>query len=318
MKLTRIIPLAAGFLLLSGCITNPGDTQNLKQRSGPVHLQSNGQSPADLTNGRHIVPVRMLQNTAYVSLDDVTKATGYHGAWLRDGTYGVGDHDAAWTFTSAESTAIRTGKKIKMPATAVKEGNRLYVPVSGFRKLFGDVTVFAIESDNVAFFPKPTPHETGASGKHSTFADDPAAKPAMEATIAGTEAAGMLAFAKKFLGIKYEFGTGAYEHTGTFDCSSFTQYVYRRFGVTLPRVAGQQAKEGTFVARDMLRVGDLLFFYVPGRYKSNNVVGHVGMYMGDGNMIHSSPQPQAGVQITPINKLYWRDTFLYAKRFLTP
>jgi cell wall-associated NlpC family hydrolase len=318
MKLIRIIPLAACFLLLSGCITNPGDTQDLKQHSGPVKVQSNGQSPADLTEGRHIVPVRMLQNTAYVSLDDVTKATGYHGAWLRDGTYGVGDHDAAWTFRTAESTAVRAGKKIKMPATAVKEGNRLYVPVSGFRKLFGDVTVFAIESDNVAFFPKPSPHETGASGKHSSFADDPAAKPAMEVAISGNKAAGMLAFAKKRLGIKYEFGTEAYKKSGNFDCSSFTQYVYANYGVTLPRVAGQQAEQGTFVARDKLRVGDLLFFYVPGRYKSNKVVGHVGLYMGDGNMIHSSPMPKDGVQITSINNTYWKDTFLYSKRYITP
>jgi cell wall-associated NlpC family hydrolase len=318
MKLMRFIPLAAGFLLLSGCITNPGDTLNLKQHSGPVKVQSNGQSPADLSEGRHIVPVRMLQNTAYVSLDDVTKATGYHGAWLRNGTYGVGDHDAAWTFKTAESTAARAGKKIQMPATAVKEGNRLYVPVSGLQKLFGDVTVFAIESDNVAFFPKPSPHETGTSGKHANFADDPAAKPAMAVAAEGKEALAMLAFAKKFLGIKYEFGTGTYEQSGTFDCSSFTQYVYGKFGVTLPRVAGQQAEQGTFVARDMLRVGDLLFFYVPGRYKSNKAVGHVGMYTGDGNMIHSSPFPDNGVQITPINNPYWKDTFLYAKRYITP
>jgi cell wall-associated NlpC family hydrolase len=126
----------------------------------------------------------------------------------------------------------------------------------------------------------------------------------------------LVAFAKKYLGIVYEFGAGPYKESGTFDCSSFTQLVFEQFNVKLPRVASQQAEMGTYVARDNLQVGDLLFFYVPGRFKSNETVGHVGIYIGDGNMIHASPEPENGVQVTPINKEYWKDTFLYAKRYL--
>ncbi|MCD9022807.1 C40 family peptidase [Cohnella silvisoli] len=328
MKLMRLLPLAIVLVLLSGCVRNPGDTMNLKQHSGPVKVRTGGKSPAELTEGRHIVPIRTLQNTAYVSLADLTQATGYHGAWLRDGSYGVGDNDAAWIFRTGQSTVAITGKKMRMPASAIKEGNQLYIPVSALHKLFGHVTVFAVETDDVAFFPKPTPHETGASGRHLDFADSKpaksaksaqsakAVKPAMTVAIGADDHANIIAFAKKYLGIKYEFGTGSYSETGKFDCSSFTQYVFDKFGVKLPRVAGQQAEGGTFVARDMLQAGDLLFFYVPGRFKSNETVGHVGIYMGEGNMIHSSPKPEDGVQITPINKDYWKETFLYAKRFL--
>jgi cell wall-associated NlpC family hydrolase len=321
MKLGKGLVIALIMSLLSGCITNPGDTANLKQHSGPVKVQSDGQSTTDLTEGRHIVPIKRLQNTAYVSLDDLTQAAGFHGAWLLKGnTYGVGDNDAAWQFKTAESAVLIAGKNVQMPAPAVKEGTNLYVPVAGLQKLFGDVTVFKIETDDIAFFPKPTPNETGATGKNLNFSD---ARP-VKSMIAGatgetdkdTSTGSLITRAKKFMGVKYEFGAGDYEETGTFDCSSFTKYVFKPNGVDLPRIARQQAEGGTYVARDNLQLGDLLFYYVPNRFKSNEIVGHVGIYMGDGNMIHASPKPEDGVQVTPINKAYWKETFLYAKRYL--
>ncbi|QJD87852.1 C40 family peptidase [Cohnella herbarum] len=317
MKLIRLFAGAIALSVLSGCVRNPGDTMNLKQHSGPVKVRSYGESAADLTEGRHIVTIRQLQNTGYVSLQDVTQATGYHGAWLKDGTYGVGDYDAVWIFGTGESKVSFAGKLLKMPGAAIKENNQMYIPVTGLQKLFGDVTVFAVEADDVAFFPKPTPNETGASGKNLDFSDAGSVKPAANTTAdenAGNESP-VIALAKKFMGIKYEFGTGPYKETGTFDCSSFTSYVFNQFHVDLPRVARSQAEMGSYVARDNLKIGDLLFFYVPGRFKSNETVGHVGIYMGDGNMIHASPKPKDGVQITPINKPYWKETFLYAKRF---
>jgi cell wall-associated NlpC family hydrolase len=307
MRFMRLIPIALFITLLSGCITNPGDTQDLKQHSGPVKVLSDSELPSDLKEKRHIIPIRTLQNTAFVSLDDVMKATGFHGAWLRDGKYGVGDYDAVWTFQTGESTFMFAGKRLKIPAPAIKEGKWLYVPVSGLQKLFGDVTVFTAQSDNVAFFPKPSPNKTGVSGRNLNFSSVAAKK------VKSTQ---MLSFAKKFLGIKYEFGTGEFKQTGAFDCSSYTQYVYEKFGIDLPRVARKQAEEGTFVARDKLQVGDLLFFNVPDRFKSHEVIGHVGMYIGDGKMIHASPKPVDGVQITLINKPYWKETFLFAKRYL--
>ncbi len=316
MKLKRNLSLALILVLLSGCVSNPGDTRDLKQHSGPVKVKSDGQSPEDLTEGRHIVPIRKLQNAGYVSLGDITQATGYHGAWLRDGSYGVGDNDAAWIFRTGQSTVSIAGRKVRMPALAIKEGNQLFVPVTALQKLFGNVTLFSVETDDVAFFPKPSPNETGASGRNLDFSDARPAKPAMAIARGEEDQAQLIAFAKKFLGIKYEFGTGPYKQTGTFDCSSFTQYVFDQFGVDLPRVARQQAEKGKYTARDKLQVGDLLFFYVPGRFKSNETVGHVGIYMGEGNMIHASPKPKDGVQITPINNPYWKETFLYAKRHI--
>ncbi len=317
----RLFCLFIVLILLAGCVKNPGDTMNLKQHSGRVKVQSEGKSPAELTEGRHIVSIHTLQNTAYVSLADLTQATGYHGAWLRDGSYGVGDYDAAWIFKTGQSTVDVAGNNVRMPASAIKADNQLFVPVSGLQQLFGDVTVFTVETDDVAFFPKPSKNETGVNGGSLDFADanKKPAKPALAAASGESGSAedeALVAFAKKFMGVDYEFGTGSYKATGTFDCSSFTQYVFDRFNVNLPRIARQQAAKGSYIARDNLKVGDLLFFYVPGRFKSNEAVGHVGIYMGDGNMIHASPKPENGVQVTPINKAYWKDTFLYAKRYL--
>jgi cell wall-associated NlpC family hydrolase len=95
------------------------------------------------------------------------------------------------------------------------------------------------------------------------------------------------------------------------------QHVFAKQGVELPRLARNQAKRGTLVSRKNLRKGDLLFFYVPGRFRSNKIVGHVGIYIGNNKMIHSYPAPRNGVQIDSINKAYWKKTFLRAKRVAT-
>jgi cell wall-associated NlpC family hydrolase len=119
---------------------------------------------------------------------------------------------------------------------------------------------------------------------------------------------------KRYLGVKYAFGASPYPSSGAFDSSKFTQYVFSKYNVGLSRTARAQSKQGTAVGRKNLRKGDLMFFYVPGRYRSSKVVGHVGIYMGNQRMIHASPVPKNGVQITNINKAYWKQTFLGARR----
>jgi cell wall-associated NlpC family hydrolase len=122
--------------------------------------------------------------------------------------------------------------------------------------------------------------------------------------------------ANRYLGVKYLFGADPYPQSGKFDCSTFTQYVFGKYGISLPRTARAQARDGSSVSRKMLRKGDLMFYYVPGRFKSNKTIGHVGIYMGNNKMIHASPAPDNGVQISNINHEYWKKTFLQAKRFV--
>jgi cell wall-associated NlpC family hydrolase len=65
-----------------------------------------------------------------------------------------------------------------------------------------------------------------------------------------------------------------------FDCSGLTQYAYSAAGVSLPHSAASQSRMGTPVSRGQLQPGDLVFFYSP--------VSHVGMYIGNGQMVHAS------------------------------
>lgn len=87
----------------------------------------------------------------------------------------------------------------------------------------------------------------------------------------------VLAFAKKQLGKPYVWGASG---PNSWDCSSFTQAAWKAAGVSLPRVTYDQVEVGKKVAKSDLRPGDLIFFYED--------VTHVGIYVGDGQMIHAS------------------------------
>ncbi|WP_379133520.1 NlpC/P60 family protein [Paenibacillus sp. sgz500958] len=124
----------------------------------------------------------------------------------------------------------------------------------------------------------------------------------------------LVAYAKKYLGVPYEFGAGPYEEKKTFDCSSFTRHVFKKFGVNLPRLAKDQDNVGRRVSRSQLKAGDLIFFTVPGRFKSNAIPGHVGIYIGYGKFIHTWGDP--GVQISPLDTGYWSNVTLHMQRIL--
>jgi len=98
----------------------------------------------------------------------------------------------------------------------------------------------------------------------------------------------VIAFASNYLGVPYVWGGSS---PRGFDCSGFTQYVFAHFGVNLPRVADAQQNVGTFVPRNGLKPGDLVFFGSPAY--------HVGIYVGNGNMIDA---PHTGT-VVKIQKL---------------
>ncbi|MBB6672350.1 C40 family peptidase [Cohnella nanjingensis] len=305
---------------LAGCAFNPSP-KDLRKYSGPDKVRSLAETRANERTATSVVPVKTIHHSNYVSLSDVARAADLHGAWLSDGSYGIGDHDPVWKFRKGDSAVTKSGKTIRMQAPAVQDSNRLYIPVSGMRALFGSEVAINSHGDTISFLPKSLPAESGATGRGLPFRD--AASPAENgnrlhiASAGAAQADSILQEARKYMGVKYDFGAGNYADTGTFDCSSFTQFLFAKVGIHLPRTAREQANEGRSVARSDLEKGDLLFFYVPGRFKTDTTVGHVGIYMGGGKMIHSSPKPEDGVQITNINSAYWQETFLYAKRLLS-
>lgn len=107
--------------------------------------------------------------------------------------------------------------------------------------------------------------------------------------------------------VKYVFGAASYPY---FDCSSWTQYVFRTYrNIELPRTAAAQSKVGTFVSKENLQPGDLVFFQ--GTYKAG--VSHVGIYLGNGQFI-SNKNSRLHLQIESINSAYSKRHYWGAKR----
>jgi cell wall-associated NlpC family hydrolase len=88
---------------------------------------------------------------------------------------------------------------------------------------------------------------------------------------------------EKYLGTPYRYGARSGQ-TRNFDCSSFVQYVFGQNGVKLPRTATQQSYVGKYVPRNQLQKGDLVFFKLR---SSNGNIGHVGIYAGNGKLLHT-------------------------------
>lgn len=134
-------------------------------------------------------------------------------------------------------------------------------------------------------------------------------EPETSSNTSSAKGSDVVQYAKKYIGYKYVAG-GASPSTG-FDCSGFTTYVYKQFGVNLNRTSRDQIKNGTAVERSNLQQGDLVLF----RGESGSSIGHVGIYAGGGNFIHAS-NPKGGVKITALDSSYYNTRYVGARRVI--
>lgn len=117
-------------------------------------------------------------------------------------------------------------------------------------------------------------------------------------------------FAKQYAGkAKYVYG-GTSPNTG-FDCSGFVYYVYNACGHAISRSCSVQAKSGRAISKANLEAGDLVFF----DNTSDGSIGHVGIYIGDGNFVHAATSKK-GVRIDTINSGYYNTYYYSARRIL--
>lgn len=143
------------------------------------------------------------------------------------------------------------------------------------------------------------------------------------APLNGSYANNVISFGSHFLGTRYEYGSDR-DDPSTFDCSDFTRYAFLgSVGMDLPKDSRKQAEYVNLFGTRQYRVltqarpGDLLFFMdykgpKPEDYRGVNPadarITHVGIYMGNGNILHTASQATGGVRIDTLfgKHLEWR------------
>lgn len=291
------------------------------------------------------IPLQSVNGKDYVVGTQFANSLGYQYSWDADrNVFQMGANDPSYELTVGQEMALKDNERIKLAEPPMLHNSQVMIPASALPFLFNDDLSYEVRGKSIVFHSldqavlQPVDEANDANaGTELDFGDDPADPFKNEETsVSWMDQPALLPLAeaeepslpsgksldpntvidraKRYIGVKYAFGTGSYAQTGKFDCSTFTKYVFDKYGIKLERTARAQAAQGTAVDRKSLRRGDLLFFYVPERFRSNQVVGHVALYMGNHKMIHAAPSPHNGVQITEIDKAFWKRTFLKAIR----
>ena len=146
------------------------------------------------------------------------------------------------------------------------------------------------------------PNSTSTTSSKSNTTNTTEAAPT---TSSSGKGASVVATAKKYIGCKYVYGGSS---PSGFDCSGFTSYVYKQFGVSLNRTAAGQYSNGVAVSRSNLQPGDLIMFGKSG-------ISHVAIYIGGGKIVHAA-NPSRGVTTDTINSGYYNNNYVGARRVI--
>jgi len=116
---------------------------------------------------------------------------------------------------------------------------------------------------------------------------------------------GVVGIAMQYLGTPYVWGGAS---PSGFDCSGFVMYVFAQVGISLPHytVAQYNYPDSVYVPRSQLQPGDLVFFAG---------LGHVGIYVGNGQFIHA-PHTGDVVRIDSLGEGWYSSEYYGAKRIL--
>ena len=261
------------------------------------------------------VRLRLGPSTSYSIVGTYPKGTavkisGTNGNWYEvsvNGKYGYMSKDYVSTKTQAKTTK---DKNDSVPKPSESMSSIGIVTGSDVRMRGGPGTNYAV----VCFLGKGVKlditgktgnwYATSYNGQKGYVSAD-----YVKLSDNSSQAGQIIATAKEYLGTPYVWG-------GTtprgFDCSGFVQYIFNQYGYKLHRVASDMyANDGVKVDKSNLKPGDLVFFS-----SSSDAVGHVGMYIGNGQFIHAS-SGSGKVVITELEGTsYYISHYVGAKRVL--
>ena len=242
--------------------------------------------------------------TGYVSGDYLTVVNTAEGI----STYGK---------VSGSSVNVRNDAGTEFAkVTAVKKGAS--VSVTGFKNGWYQISVSGktgwIRSDYVDLYASRPSGSSSAAGVSSAASSIPAASAVSNGKTYTISASidDLIAYAKSFLGVPYVYGGTSPKG---FDCSGYTMYIFKHFGISLSHSATSQLGYGIPVTREELQPGDLVFFRDTNY--STKAASHVGIYIGNSQFIHAtSSRGGKYVDIDSLNEAYHSRVFTVGRRLI--
>lgn len=149
----------------------------------------------------------------------------------------------------------------------------------------------------------PTASPSSSKSSSSSSSSSSAEKSSSSSSSGSSTGQAIVNTARQYLGVPYVWGGTSPKG---FDCSGLVQYVCSKNGISVSRTAADQAGCGTHVSKANLQPGDLVFFGPSG-------IHHVGIYIGNGNMIHA-PHTGDVVKVTSIDSAYYSSQYAGAVR----
>ncbi len=204
---------------------------------------------------------------------------------------------------STNSQIVKQLSKNTQVTVLSTENGWCYVEVNGQKGYISESLLSSTkeETSRSATTTRSSTEQDKNNTKTSSTAEQQATNKNANSTTSSNTGSSVVAYARQFLGCKYVYGGTT---TKGFDCSGFTQYIYKHFGVTLSRTAAGQYGNGKAVTN--LQPGDLVMFGKSG-------INHVGIYIGGNTFIHAA-NPSQGVTISNLSTGYYKTNYVGARR----